>query len=190
MLGLLGQKSSGKTHLLNAGAYFARQQQIEYQIYDGRQLMGCDAAELEGFDRCELLAIDNLDALAGNIEWEKCFYQIINQCRAGQLRFLYSLSIAPQNLNCALEDFRSRLQWGLLLTLPETDDERLRLVLSQRATMLGIDYSKEVMNYLLSHYPRDLSVQMSILQQLDTVSLIRQRKVTVPLVKQALQVMP
>lgn len=152
--------------------------------------MACDAADFEGFDRCDVLAIDNLDVLAGNIEWEKCFYQIINQCRAGQMRFLYSLSTTPQNLNCALEDFRSRLQWGLLLTLPDTDDDQLRFVLSERARMLGIEYSKEVLNYLLSHYARDLSAQMSILQQLDRVSLIRQRRVTVPLVKQALQEMP
>jgi len=185
-LGLWGAASSGKTHLLNACAYFARQQQISLQIYDARQLAECDASEFEGFSRCEVLAIDNLDAIVGIGAWEQLFYQAINRCRQGDFRFIFSVSLNPRNLTCNLADFRSRLLWGLLLRLPESNEDDIRNIMHRRAQMLGMELSSEVISYLLTHHSRNLSSQMEILRTLDGVSLMRQRRVTIPLVKQAL----
>jgi DnaA family protein len=52
--------------------------------------------------------------------------------------------------------------------------------------MLGIELSKEAIAYLLVHYPRQLSKQIEILGVLDRASLSAQKKITVPLIKQAL----
>jgi len=185
-IGLWGSACSGKTHLLNACAYYARQQQISLQIYDARQLADCDADEFEGFSHCDVLAIDNLDAIAGNSAWEHLFYQTVNRCRQGEFRFIFSLSLNPQHLKCNLDDFRSRLSWGLLLQLPDSDEEDIRNIMRRRAHLLGMEFSSEVISYLLTHHSRNLSSQMEILRTLDGVSLMRQRKVTIPLVKQAL----
>jgi DnaA family protein len=185
-VGLWGTACSGKTHLLNACAYYARQAQISMQIYDAEQLAECDAGEFEGFSQCDVLAIDNLDAIAGISAWEQYFYQAINRCRQGDFRFVFSLSLNPQYLNCNFDDFRSRLLWGLLLQLPESNEEDIRNIMRRRAHLLGMDLSSEVISYLLTHHSRNLSSQMEILRTLDGVSLIRQRKVTIPLVKQAL----
>lgn len=185
-IGLWGAPGSGKTHLLNASADFARRQGIVLQIYDAVQLLQCDAAEFSGFEHCDVLAIDNLDAIAGNAQWEACFYQVINRCRAGDHRFVFALGDKPDDLHTALEDFRSRLQWGLLLQLPCNGDAEIRDILQRRAQLLGIELSPEVLSYLLTHYERNLAVQMSILQQLDDASLSQQRKITIPLIKQAL----
>lgn len=186
-IGLWGGNGSGKTHLLNASADFARQRGVRLQIYDGLQLGQCDAAEFTGFHQCDVLAIDNLDALAGLDEWEACFYQVINRCRDGEFRLLYSMSAKPAELPIRLEDFRSRLQWGLLLQLPQSGDDELRQILRRRAQLLGIELSDEVVAYLMNHHPRDLAEQIGILRRLDGVSLSQQRRVTIPLVKQALR---
>jgi len=138
------------------------------QIYDATQLLHCDAGEFEGFSHCDVLAIDNLDALAGNPGWETCFYQVINRWTR-------------------LDDFRSRLQWGLLLQLPTIGDAEIRQILRKRASLLGIELSDEVISYLMTHHARDLAEQIAILQHLDDVSLSQQRRVTIPLVKQALR---
>ena len=186
-IGLWGGPASGKTHLLNASADFARRQGIALQIYDGLQLRQCDAASFEGFDHCEVLAIDNLDALAGDPAWEACFYQVINRCRDGDYRFIFSLTTKPDQLQTRLDDFRSRLQWGLLLQLPRVGDDEIRLILRRRAGLLGIELSDEVVSYLMTHHARSLSEQIDILQHLDGISLSQQRRVTIPLVKQALR---
>lgn len=185
-VGLWGAAGTGKTHLLNAGADFARRHGVRLQIYDGAQLRQCDASVFDGFDHCEVLAIDNLDALAGHAGWEACFYQVVNRCRDGEFRLLYSLSRKPETLAARLDDFRSRLQWGLLLQLPDSGDTEIREILRRRACMLGFDLSDEVIAYLMNHHPRDLARQIEILGWLDGISLSQQRRVTIPLVKQAL----
>ena len=186
-VGLWGEKASGKTHLLNASADFAREQGVQLQIYDGLQLRHCAAEAFEGFEHCDVLAVDNLDALAGDASWEACFYQVINRCRDGDFRLLFSLSARPQALATRLEDFRSRLQWGLLLRLPDSDDTEICQILRRRAHLLGIELSDEVVAYLMNHHDRDLGAQIDILRRLDGISLTQQRRVTIPLVKQALR---
>lgn len=185
-VGLWGGADSGKTHLLNACAHDARRLGCSLQLYDGTQLAELDASEFDGFSDCDVLAIDNLDAITGDADWEACFYRVINQCRAGDFRLLYTLSTPPRALASRLDDFRSRLQWGLLLQLPDNRDEEIRDILVRRARLLGIELSPEVVAYLLTHHPRKLRAQMAILRLLDGASLTRQRRVTIPLIKQVL----
>ena len=185
-IGLWGATASGKTHLLNASADYARQKNVVLQIYDAKQLLQCDATEFEGFSLCDVLAIDNLDAIAGNAEWEACFYQVINRCRDGDYRFVFAMSHRPENLETTLDDFRSRLQWGLMLQLPSSDDIEIRQILRKRAQLIGIELAEDVLSYLMTHHARNLATQMAILRRLDGASLSQQRKVTIPLIKQAL----
>jgi DnaA family protein len=186
-IGLWGAASSGKTHLLNASAEFARKRGVALQIYDGLQLRQCDAEAFGEFSHCDVLAIDNLDAIAGHVDWESCFYQVMNRCRDGEFRFLFSTTGKPSELRARLADFRSRLQWGLLLQVPQSSDVEIRSILRRRAGMLGIDLSEDVISYLMTHHARNLSEQIDILQRLDGLSLSQQRRVTIPLVKQALR---
>ncbi len=186
-IGLWGEAASGKTHLLNASAEFARNEGVALQIYDGLQLCHCDADAFGEFSHCDVLAIDNLDAIAGHADWEACFYQVMNRCRDGEFRFLFSTTGKPAELRARLADFRSRLQWGLLLQLPQSGDVEIRSILRRRARLLGIDLSDEVISYLMTHHARNLSEQIDILQRLDGLSLSQQRRVTIPLVKQALR---
>ncbi len=172
--------------MLNASADFARRHGVSLQLYDARQLLDCDAQDFGGFGQCEVLALDNLDAVAGHADWETQIYQVVNRVRGGELRLLFALRDRPEHLSAALGDFRTRLQWGLLLQLPTHDEEQLRLILRRRAGLLGFDLSEDVIDYLMRHHARDLSVQMGILQQLDGASLSQQRRVTIPLVKKTL----
>jgi DnaA family protein len=185
-IGLWGTAASGKTHLLNASADFARSNGVVLQIYDARQLRQCDANEFEGFSQCDVLAIDNLDAIAGHAEWEACFYQVINRCRDGDYRFMFAMTRKPDDLQTTLDDFRSRLQWGLMLQLPSSDDVEIRRILRRRAQLIGIELAEEVISYLMTHHARNLTTQMAILRRLDGASLSQQRRVTIPLIKQAL----
>ena len=172
--------------MLNACAYYARSHEIQFHLYDALQLKTLSAADFEGFDQCEVLAIDNLDAIAGLSAWESLFYQIINRCRDGEFRLLYTLSRLPKYLELGLEDLRSRLQWGLLLETPVCDDYAVSEILSKRARLLGIELSNEVVSYLLTRHSRSLGTQMDLLKRLDDASMSEGRKITIPLIKQVL----
>ena len=52
--------------------------------------------------------------------------------------------------------------------------------------MIGIELGEDVIAYLLTHHVRNLATQMAILRRLDGASLSQQRKITIPLIKQAL----
>ena len=72
------------------------------------------------------------------------------------------------------------------MQLPRHDDDDVRRILQQRARMLGLELSPEVIAYLMTHHSRNLAAQMNILQTLDGASLAHQRRITIPLIKQAL----
>jgi DnaA family protein len=186
LIGVWGGQDSGKTHLINAAAHYARQQSSRFQFYDGLQLMKCDPAQFDDFANSEILLIDNLDAICGLRQWEQKFYQLINACKQGEMTLLFTVSVNPQFLECTLPDFQSRLNWGLLLQLPVVVDADIGKVLKFRAELLGIELSREVITYLLTHYSRHLSAQMSILRLLDEMSLSAKKRVTVPFIKQTL----
>jgi DnaA family protein len=187
MIGLWGRVDSGKTHLVNASAHFARQPAISFQLYDGAELVQGDPVIFEDLASCDVLAVDNLDALCGHRGWEQRFYQIINLCNRGELKLIFTTSDNPLQLDCELADFKSRLAWALLLQLSAaTDETGLGNIIKFRAGLLGIDLSKEVIAYLLTHYSRRLSEQIRILRTLDAASLSAQKKISVPMIKQTL----
>jgi len=135
---------------------------VVLQIYDAIQLRQCDANEFEGFSQCDVLAIDNLDAIAGNPQWEACFYQAINRCRNGDFRFVFAMTHKPDDLQINLDDFRSRLQWGLLLQLPSSNDIEIRQILRRRAQLIGIELAEDVISYLMTHHARTAPPRWSI----------------------------
>jgi DnaA family protein len=186
MIGLWGKSGSGKTHLINASAHYARQQGISFQLYDGVELAQYDADLFEDMETCQLLAVDNLDALCGFRKWEEKFYQLINISKNEGLKFLFTLSENPSYLNCLLADFQSRLSWGLLLQPQITGENEIANVIKLRAHLLGIELSEEVIGYLLTHYSRQLSEQIDILRVLDNASLSAQKRITIPLIKKTL----
>ncbi len=190
IVGLWGDTDSGKTHLLNACAHYAREQSVVFQLYQGTQLPEYEPGQLGDAEPSAVLAVDNLDAICGHRDWEERFYRFINQCRDQGARLLFTLSSKPPDLICILPDFQSRLSWGLLLELSRTDDSGVQHIVAQRARLLGLELSQEVLSYLFTHYSRRLSDQMTILQSLDRASLRQQKKITIPLIKQVLAEIP
>lgn len=186
LIGLYGGCDSGKTHLLNACAHYARESRIIFHLFDAQQLVQAKAKNFDEFAEGSVIGVDNLDLLAGNRAWEEQFYQLINRVKNGELRLLFTLSRMPRDTGFRLPDLKSRLMWGLLITLQSVDDEQLESILQKRAKLLGLKISEDAISYLLSHYSRKLSDQMELLYQLDQISLSSQRKVTVPLIKQSL----
>lgn len=186
LLGLWGGSDSGKTHLLNACAHYARHCRITFHLYDAAQLADARADNFSELPAGSVVGVDNLDLLAGNRAWEEQFYQLINRVKVGELRFVFSLSRQPRDIGFRLPDLKSRLMWGLLIELKSPDDEQTADILRQRARLLGMMIGDEALGYLLSHFSRKLSDQMDMLYRLDFASMSSQRKITIPLIREVL----
>jgi len=186
LIGLWGGTDSGKTHLLNACALYARDADIRYHLFDAAQLIEASADGFSEFAAGSVLAVDNIDLLAGNRDWEAACYQVVNRVKNGELRFLFSLSRRPRDTGFRLPDLKSRLGWGLLVALPQPDDAAVERILRERARLLGLELGDEALHFLLSRYSRRLKDQMDALQQLDAAALSMQRRITVPLIREVL----
>lgn len=184
LIGLSGGGDTGKTHLLNACAHYSRFCQIPFHLFDAAQLVDASPKNFADFPSGSVMGVDNLDMLCGIRGWEEQFYQIINRVKAGELRFIFSMSRKPRDAGCRLPDLKSRLSWGLLIELELADENQVENILRQRARLLGLKLTEEVLHYLLTHYSRKLSDQMQILHRLDHVSMSTQRKITIPLIRE------
>jgi len=130
-----------------------------------------------------LLALDDLDAVAGNAAAEHALFDLYNRARAGQLDLLFAASAAPGQLGIQLPDLRSRLGACIRFALKPLDATARRAVLKRYATGRGIQLEDSVLDWLFTHHARDLGTLLDLLDRLDRASLAAQRRITVPFLR-------
>jgi DnaA family protein len=124
--------------------------------------------------------VQGLDAPA-----QQALFVAINTAREGRTAVLAAGNAPPAQL-ALREDLRTRLAWGLVYQLRPLNDAEKALHLRAEAARRGLELSEEVVGYLLTRLPRDLSSLNSVLDLLDRDSLARQRPLTLPFVREAL----
>jgi DnaA-homolog protein len=81
------------------------------------------------------------------------------------------------------DDIRTRMGSGLALEILPIPQNGLTQALAQYAASRGFSVSQEVLAYLLSHAPRDLTSLCQTLAGIDRMSLAQKRAVTIPLLR-------
>lgn len=183
---LAGPGGVGKTHLLLAvcAAAEASGRRVAYlplAAASGRLGDALDA--LEGND---LLALDGLEAIAGDRGDEVALFDAHNRARAAGSRIIYAARLAPDALGIDLPDLRSRLSQCGRLTLAPLDEAGRREVLRQRARRRGWVLEEAALDWLLKRVERDMAGLAALLDRLDRASLAAQRRITVPFLRQVL----
>jgi len=107
----------------------------------------------------------------------------MHACAGG---LLVATRAAPSALPFDLPDLVSRLGAGLVYQLRPADEEYSLQALQLRAGQRGFELPDDTARYLLKRMPRDLPALMSLLERLDSASLVAQRRLTVPFVKSVL----
>lgn len=174
---LWGPPGTGKTHLLQAavqraGAHGARTAWFR----------AADAAPWAGED-CDWLVFDDCH-LFDALQQQAAFALFVDATARGAA-VLAAGSLPPVDL-AVREDLRTRLGWGHVFALVPLAEAQVRSALRREADRRGTFLSDEVMDYLLTHFARDLGHLMVRLDRLDEFSLSTQRAITVPLLKRML----
>ena len=84
-------------------------------------------------------------------------------------------------------DLRTRLGWGLIYQLYSLSDEEKINALMYAAQVRGIHLSSSVLHYLITHFRRDMRSLSAMLDELDRYSLEIQRPITLPMLRNLLQ---
>lgn len=187
LLYLYGAAGLGKSHLLQAACRLSAEagQPVAYlPLAEARQW---SPDVVDGLELMSLVALDDADALAASPEWQEAVFHLFNRLRAAGGRLLIAAERKPGDLQLGLPDLVSRLQWGLVLRLQDHDDAQKLAGLRFRAHLRGLEMPEDTAHYLLSHFPRELATLFRLLDQLDEASLISQRRLTIPFVKQVLE---
>jgi DnaA-homolog protein len=180
---LWGGVGCGRTHLLQGMAETCIRNKMSTAYF------ACDAnTNFVANDEADCVTVDDVDRLNANAQIG--LFNLYNRIRdEGRVLLLVSGPAAPAQLKLKVrEDLVTRLGWGLVYQVHElTDEEKIKAMQSHAASR-GLDLSREICDYLLRHARRDLPSLMATLDALDSYSLANQRKVTVPLVRELLQV--
>jgi len=185
---LSGQSGSGVTHLLQAVQHYVDHSNIQYLPLKECILHPRSPQEvLSGLESLDLIVIDDLHLVAGEEDWELALFHLYNRLRDHGKQLLIGSQVAPRELEVALPDLQSRLQWGMAYQLYALNDNEKKQALIFRAEALGMRLSDDVTQFILNHCSRNIHPLMDILELMDNASLAEQRHLTIPFVKQVLK---
>jgi DnaA family protein len=184
---LHGTPGSGRTHLLISACAAANADDRSAQYLPLAILRTERAHAIRGFGGSELLAIDDVDAIAGDRDAEHALFDLYNRCRAEQSTLLFAASAAPMHLGIGLPDLISRLSACTQLVLRPLDEGARRQLLRERALLRGIELDDNVLDWLFARGRRDLVSLLDLLERVDRASLAAKRRVTVPFLREMLR---
>jgi DnaA-homolog protein len=183
-LWLWGAGGSGKTHLLQAVCAAAGEAAAYFPL---DRSLALPPEALAGFERTPVLCIDNVDAVAGDLGWERALFRLFNDAAELRTRLIFAAAAPPRRADWSLEDWRSRAAACVVYQLRELDDEGRIEALRLRAAQRGLQLPYDTSEYLLKRVPRDLRSLFDILDELDEASLAAQRRLTIPFIREALE---
>jgi DnaA family protein len=181
-----GIAASGKTHLLIAACAAASATGKRAQYLSLRSLHDGMAQAIRSLGGIDLLALDDLDAIAGKREAEHALFDLYNRCKVEKCVLLFAASRAPAQLGIGLPDLVSRLTACAQAPLKLLTDEVRREVLRERASARGIELDDAALDWLFARTERDLASLTVLLDRLDRESLAAKRRVTVPFLRKLL----
>jgi DnaA family protein len=184
---LVGAARTGKTHLALALCAAAEQAGLRVAYLPLLAAAGRLREALDALEGHDVIALDGLEAIAGQREDEIALFDFHNRARAAGINVLYSARAVPDDLGLSLPDLRSRLAQCTRILLPVLDDSGRAAVLRDRARRRGLVLEEAAIDWLLARTDRDLASLIALLERLDRASLAAQRRVTVPFLRQVLE---
>ena len=175
---LWGASGSGRSHLLRAVADAA--------LRNGRRMAWSDAGAAE-FDAAEDAFAVADDVHLFDAAAQIALFNLHNRIHGGTGVLIVSGDAAPAQL-ALRADLVTRLASGLVYHVHGLNDEEKAAALRRHADTRGFQLSQEVAAYLLRHAPRDMPSLLALLDALDRHSLETKRAITVPLLRELLEV--
>jgi DnaA family protein len=170
-----GRAGAGKSHLLRALGVAA----------NARYIAAASSPDAFLYDpACRTYLVDDCEKLSADAQIAA--FNLYNEVREHGALMVTSGAVPPAFLPVR-EDLRTRMGWGLIYQVHELSDEEKIAALSLSAATRGLIVSPGVLPYLMSHFRRDMRSLSAMLDALDRYSLETQRHITLPLLRDLLQ---
>jgi DnaA-homolog protein len=183
---LQGVDGVGKTHLALATCAAAEAAGHTATYVPLAVTRGRVSQALTALEGSHLVALDGLDAIAGERSDEIALFDFHNRARSAKTALLYTARVSPDVLPLTLPDLRSRLSQCTRIVLSALDDAGRRDALRERAHRRGLAMDVAAYDWLLRRVDRDLASLTLLLDRLDKASLAAKRRITVPFLREVL----
>ncbi|CAM3458378.1 DnaA regulatory inactivator Hda [Bordetella sputigena] len=180
---LWGPAGCGRSHLLRAIAGAPGGRYIGAQDAPAALAGLAQASPTDPMPR--IVAVDDLHRMdeAG----QAALFALYNRWReSAATQHAFALAVAGDRAPLAMplrEDLRTRLGWDLVFRLDPLSDADKLAALSAQAAERGLHLAPEVINWMLTHYERDMRRLAALLDALDRYSLATRRPLTIPLLR-------
>jgi DnaA family protein len=183
---LFGQTNVGKSHLLHACSTYASQLNKTSVCLSCAELLLLSVEVLDGLEQINVICLDDIQLIADNKIWQQAIFDLYNRVLEQNNCLLISGDQSATQLGLSLPDLVSRLSWGLTEQVKPLDDEEKVTALQYRASKRGLMLSSEASNFLLNRLSREMGNLITSLDILDKASIREQRKITIPFIKDVL----
>jgi DnaA-homolog protein len=177
---LWGAEGVGKSHLLQAACRAAAEAGRRAMYVPLPALSPAILADLEHVD---VLAVDDVHAVAGDLEWERALFVILNAHLGGSGALLLAAGAPAAQCRFQLADLASRGAGAVTYRLAQLDDDDRAKALRLHAAARGLTLDPAAAEFLLKRVAREMTVLTAWLARLDRASLTAQRRLTIPFIR-------
>ena len=170
---LFGEAATGKTHVLHS---------LVRETVDARYTTELPP-NLDEDLSSPLLLIDDIDRLCGDEENEYALFAAYEATDFATTRWVVSAKSAPNEVSFLYRDLASRMRLFEQVELQPVPESARGSLLKFWANDRAIGISNEVIQFLLDRIPRTQESLWDTLQKLDRASMLENRTLTIPFVR-------
>jgi DnaA family protein len=183
-LWLHGESGTGKTHLLQAACQAGSEAGLRVMYVPLRSVVSDDL--LAGLEHIDLLALDDIDVVAGRPRWETRLFSLFDESLGRQSTLLAGASRPPLEAGFMLPDLASRAAAMVVYRLESLDEAGCQQALMAHAAGRGLQLDETAARFLLHRVRRDMPEICRWLQRIDQAALAAQTRLTIPLIRRIL----
>ena len=195
---LYGGVGLGKTHLMHAIAWDVRKQSPNRRvIYLSAERFMFEFIKAirhngqisfkEKFRSVDILMIDDVQFISGKNSTQEEFFHTFNEIVDNNRQIIISADRSPSNLDGVTERTRSRLGWGLVADIHQTDYELRLGILMSKSEQFNIDVSALVIEFLAHRITSNIRELEGALNRVVAFAQLVGRPVTIEMAQNILK---
>ena len=186
---IYGEEGSGKSFLMQAVCNELSSAEKQFAFIPMKKAFNMGFEIFQNLGSLDVVCIDDLQLILDNQDWETALFNLINECQQSHCSLMLSLGgTQPLDESVILPDLLSRIKRMEFIALHAVQDEFFNQAINFVAQQLDIKIEKAELEFLLKHQTRLFSLLVENIVTLDKQAASLKRKITIPLIKETLDI--